>query len=267
MMNKNMDNGKILLIIFIISATLLSAAQSVVTTALTPIMIDLNITSTMVQWLYSSFLLVLGVMIPTTAFIAKRFKIKHILVVSLAIFTIASFLDFIAPNFEILLFARILQGIGCGILLLITQIVIFKIIPKEKWQIYMGLFGFIIGVAPALAPTLGGIIIDSTGWRDIFLVFGVISLIMVIGSIFLVKYEFETSDYSLDVLSLILCIVGCTGLLVGFSNISGNGLDLVYVILPIIVGIICIAIFTHRQKLLEHPLLRMNIMKNKPFVW
>ena len=132
------------LIIFIISAAILSAAQSVVTTSIAGIMADFHISSTTAQWIYSSFLLVLGVMIPLSAFFIRRFKVKHILISSLVLFLIGSVIAFLAPNIEVLVLARVIQAIGSGILLPITQIVLFKIVPEEKWQIYMGLFGFII---------------------------------------------------------------------------------------------------------------------------
>ena len=54
--------------------------------------------------------------------------------------------------FEALIFARVLQAVGSGVLLPITQIVIFKIIPEEKWQVFMGLFGFIIGILLIFNP-------------------------------------------------------------------------------------------------------------------
>ena len=253
------------LIIFIIATTLLSTAQSVVTTGLAGIMSDFHVSSTTAQWVYSSFLLVLGVMIPTSAFISRRFKIKTIIVSCLGLFFIGSLLAYVAPNIGVLIFARVIQAIGSGILLPITQIVILKIIPVEKWQVFMGLFGFIIGIAPALAPTVGGVIIDSVGWRAIFLLFAIATFVLILISIVGVKFEFETSDYSLDFASLILCVIACVGIMLGFSNIAGNGFDLVYVISPIVIGFIALVIFSKRQFSIKYPLLDLRILKHKYF--
>ena len=253
------------LIIFIIATTLLSTAQSVVTTGLAGIMSDFHVSSTTAQWVYSSFLLVLGVMIPTSAFISRRFKIKTIIVSCLGLFFIGSLLAYVAPNIEVLILARVIQAIGSGILLPITQIVILKIIPVEKWQVFMGLFGFIIGIAPALAPTVGGVIIDSVGWRAIFMLFAIATFVLILISIVGVKFEFETSDYSLDFASLILCVIACVGIMLGFSNIAGNGFDLVYVILPIVIGFIALVIFSKRQFSIKYPLLDLRILKHKYF--
>ncbi len=265
MITMKFDTETITLIIFIIAAALLSTAQSIVTTGLSEIMIDFQISSTTAQWIYSSFLLVLGVMIPISAYIFRRFKIKIILLFSLILFLIGSIISYISPNIEVLITSRVIQALGAGILLPITQIVLLKIIPVEKWQVYMGLFGFIIGIAPAIAPTVGGLIIDSVGWRSIFLIFAVITVILIAVSAVAVKLDFETGEYPLDFISLILCVVACVGIMLGFSNIAENGFSLIYVILPIVVGVITLVLFILRQYKISHPLLNLKVLKNKYF--
>ena len=264
-MDVNVDRGMSTLIIFIIAAALLSAAQSVVTTGITGIMTDFHVSSTTVQWIYSSFLLVLGVMIPLSAFFTRRFKVKTILISSLSLFFIGSIIAFLAPNIEILILARVIQAIGSGILLPITQIVLFKVIPEEKWQVYMGLFGFIIGIAPALAPTAGGMIIDSVGWRSIFLLFAIAIAVLILISFFVVKLEFETGEYPLDIISLILCVLACVGIMLGFSNIAENGFDVLMVMLPIVVGAVSLILFVRRQFNIKAPLVDLHALKNKYF--
>jgi len=264
-MNENIDRGMSTLIIFIIAAAILSAAQSVVTTGIAGIMADFHISSTTVQWIYSSFLLVLGVMIPLSAFFTRRFKVKTILISSLTLFLIGSIIAYFAPSIEVLILARVIQAIGSGILLPITQIVLFKVIPEEKWQVYMGLFGFIIGIAPALAPTAGGFIIDSVGWRSIFLIFAVMIAVLILVAAVVVKLEFETGHYPLDISSLILCVLACVGIMFGFTNIAENGFDLVWVILPIVIGAVSLVLFVKRQFGIDTPLVDLHALKNKYF--
>ena len=264
-MNENIDRGMSTLIVFIIAAAILSAAQSVVTTGIAGIMADFHVHSTTAQWIYSSFLLVLGVMIPLSAFFTRRFKVKTILLSSLALFLIGSIIAYLAPSIEVLILARVVQAIGSGILLPITQIVLFKVIPEEKWQVYMGLFGFIIGIAPALAPTAGGFIIDSVGWRSIFLIFAImIAVLMLVASV-AVKLEFETGHYPLDIYSLILCVLSCVGIMFGFTNIADNGFDLIWVILPIVIGGVSLVLFVKRQFGIKTPLVDLHALKNKYF--
>ncbi|WP_405304123.1 MFS transporter [Methanobrevibacter sp.] len=262
-MNTQIKTGKTALIMFIIAAAVLSAAQTVVTTGISSITSDFQTTTNIAQLVYSSFLLVLGVMIPLSAFIARRFKVKTILISSLAIFLIGAILSFISPSIEILIISRVIQGIGAGILLPITQIVLFKVVPEEKWQVYMGLFGLIIGIVPALAPTLGGAIIDYAGWRPIFLIFAIIIAILILISMVAVKLEFETGDYPLDILSLILCILACSGIMFGFNNITKDVSP--YMVIPIIIGVISLFIFVKRQFNIKTPLVSLIPLKNKFF--
>lgn len=264
-MNENINKGMMTLILFIIAATILSAAQTVVTTSISVIMKDFGVSSSNAQWIYSSFLLVLGVMIPLSAYFTRRFKVKSILIASLGLFLLGSILAYFANGIVVLIIARIIQAAASGILLPVTQIVLFKVIPKEKWQVYMGLFGFIIGIAPALAPTLGGVAIDIWGWRSIFLIFSVVIAILILLSFVGVKLEFETGDYPLDISSLILCVLTCVGLMFGFSNFADYGFDLIWVILPIVVGVISLVLFVKRQFSIDKPLLDLHALKNKYF--
>jgi len=193
-MNVKLDRGMSTLLVFIVAAAILSAAQSVVTTGIAGIMADFHVSSTTAQWIYSSFLLVLGVMIPLSAYITRRFKVKTILLSSLALFLVGSLLAYVSPNIIVLIIARVIQAIGSGILLPITQIVLFKVIPEEKWQVYMGLFGFIIGIAPALAPTAGGMIIDYVGWRSIFLIFAGMVFILILIALVLLNWNLKPAS-------------------------------------------------------------------------
>ena len=261
------NEGLITLIMLIIACAFTTTAQSIVTTSLQQYMIDFSISSATAQWTYSVYLLVLGVMIPPTAYITRRFKLKTILIVSLILFIIGSLIAFISANIEILILGRILQAMGTGILTPICQIVIFKVLPEEKWAIFMGLFGFIIGIMPAMGPTVGGILIDMYSWRAIYELFAVITAVILILSYILVKFELETENYPLDVSSLIMSIIFCVGIMLGFSNIAEHGFDMIYVILPIVIGVIVLIAFVRRQKILEKPLINLKVLKNKYFVY
>ena len=148
----------------------------------------------------------------------------------------------------------------------VTQIVLFKIIPEEKWQIYMGIFGLVIGIIPALAPVLGGFIVDTMGWRYIFLILAAAVFVLTLVSLVAIKVEFETGPYPLDFASLIVCLLACIGLMFGFSNVAEHGFtNLYWVILPIVIGIISLILFVKRQFRIETPLLDLHVIKNKFF--
>ena len=130
----------------------------------------------------------------------------------------------------------------------------------------MGLYGFIIGVAPAIGPTLAGAVIDSFGWKSLFYILGTIALIDVVLALVFLKNVGETKKDKLDVISLILSTLGFGGLLIGISNQGNYSWTNYLTYLPIIVGIISLIIFTIRQLKLEDPLLSLRVFKSKTFL-
>ena len=246
-------SGLITLIILIMASAVTLISQSIVTTSLPYYMNDFAISSATAQWTYSIFLLVLGVMIPPTAYITKRFKIKTILITSLILFIMGSVICFLSTGIEMLIVGRI--------------ILIFRIMPEEKWGFFMGLMGFLVGIVPAMGPTIGGFIVDLYNWRVIFEFLAIIAVAILILSMLLANFELETEKYPLDVPSLILSILFCVGLMIGFSNVAEFGFSLTHVILPIVVGAISLIMFVNRQNKIEKPLVNLNVLKNKYFVY
>ena len=109
--------------------------------------------------------------------------------------------------------------------------------------------------------------IDLYGWRVIFEFLAIIAMIILILAVIFANYELETQDYPLDFPSLILSILFCVGLMIGFSNIAEFKVSFIYVILPIIVGVISLIIFVKRQNKIRKPLVNLNVLKNKYFVY
>lgn len=138
-------------------------------------------------------------------------------------------------------------------------------IPEEKWQIYMGVLGLVIGIAPVCGSLIGGFIIDYYTWRAIFMILTVLAIIVAILGFIVINVEFETEDYPLDYLSVALSIIGCSGVMLGFTNTAEYGLTSLLVIVPIIIGVIALIFFVRRQKGLDKPLINLEVLKNKYF--
>ena len=259
------DKNIQIVVVFVLTAAVMTIAQSIVTTGIVCIMGDFSVSSTIAQWTYSSFLLVVGVMIPLSAFISRRFKVRSIFLFSIGLFIIGSIIAFLAPTIEILICGRVIEAIGNGIIIPYVQILLLKMIPEEKWQIYMGVLGLVIGIAPVCGSLIGGFIIDYYTWRAIFMILTVLAIIVAILGFIVINVEFETEDYPLDYLSVALSIIGCSGVMLGFTNTAEYGLTSLLVIVPIIIGIIALVFFVRRQKGLDKPLINLKVLKNKYF--
>ena len=265
-MNVKLNNRTSLLVLFILAASLVTIAQSIITTGVVYLMGDFSVSSTQAQWSYSAFLLVVGVMIPLSAYISRRFSARTIFFFSLTIFLLGSIICYFSTSLIVLIIGRVLQAIGNGIIMPYVQILLLRTIPEEKWQTYMGLYGLVVAIAPVAGSFIGGFVITLYGWRELFSFFTVATIIILVLGIFFVKDNTPTEDYPLDYLSVVLSIIGCAGVMLGFTNVADYGFTHYLVILPIIVGIITLILFVKHQSKLEKPLINLSILKNKYFL-
>ena len=265
-MNAKLNNRTSLLVLFILAASLVTIAQSIITTGVVYLMGDFSVSSTQAQWSYSAFLLVVGVMIPLSAYISRRFSARTIFFFSLIIFLLGSIICYFSTSLIVLIIGRVLQAIGNGIIMPYVQILLLRTIPEEKWQTYMGLYGLVVAIAPVVGSFIGGFVITLYGWRELFSFFTVATIIILVLGTFFVKDNTPTQDYPLDCWSVALSIIGCAGVMLGFTNVADYGFTHYLVILPIIIGIITLIIFVKRQSKLDKPLINLSILKNRYFL-
>lgn len=239
--------------------------ETLLTTALPRIMKDFKIEYSQVQWLTTAFLLTNGVVVPLSAFIIQRYTTRQVFLTGIAIFLIGTLLGGFSPNFTILLIARVIQALGSGIMMPLMMTTILDIFEPHERGKYMGFFGLVIGLAPAIGPTLSGYLVEYFNWRSLFHVVAPISAITFILALKIVKNVGTNVKAPIDIISIILSILGFGGLLYGVSSISHDGWDNPIVLLTIIGGIILVGLFIWRQQRLETPLLSFKVFKNKEF--
>jgi len=251
--------------ILLFNSIVASLAQTVLNTALAPIMVDMNITAGTAQWLISSFSLVMGIMVLATAFLIKKFSCRILYISSVILFCTGLLLAATAQNFTMLLIGRIFQALSTGILVSLTQVMILTVFPAEERGSKMGIFGLAASAAPVLAPTIAGIVIDNMGWRMIF--WGALALSLIISSVgfFVIKNITENRKTKFDTFSFILCSLGFTCIIIGLGNWGSAYLSVINVFIPIIIGLISLFCFIYRQKKLPEPFLQLNIFKNREF--
>lgn len=258
-------SNKLLLVVLISGAFMTILNQTLLGTALPPIMKDLGITEGTVQWLQSAFMLVNGIMIPVTAFLIKRFTTRKLFLTAMSLFAFGTFIAAIAPNFGILLGGRIFQGAGAGIMMPLLQTIMFLIFPVEKRGTAMGMFGLVIAFAPAIGPGLSGYLVEHFAWRSVFYVVFPIAILNIIAAYFLLKNVTETTAIKVDVPSVILSTLGFGGILYGFSIAGNVGWLSAQVGIAILIGGISLFVFIKRQLKLDQPMLEFRVFKYNIF--
>lgn len=262
------DRGRVyaLFAIVVFACAFGSLTQTVMNSMLGGVEADFGVDAATGQWLTTIYMLVLGITVPLVTFLSIKFSIRSLLFLTLALFFVGSLVAFVAPAFEILVAARVLQAFAAGITLPLVQSIAMLRFPRGQNGTAMGIAGIAMGFAPNIGPTIGGALVDSWGWRSFFAILMVALAILFVLSALLVNRE-DASDRPavLDVPSFVLSTLGFGGLLLGFSSASSAGFADPVVWIALVVGVACLVLFVRRQKRVEHPLISMDIFASRRY--
>ena len=239
-------------------------SANLLTTALPTIMTAFEIDTTTVQWLTSGYSLVDAVVTPLSAYFLGKFRVKRLYSTGLCFYIAGCIIAIFAPVFPVLLAGRMMQAIAAGIMMPMSITLIMLIFPREKRGTANGIVSLVISFAPAIGPTVGGLIIDAVGWRALFMVMMAIGIVLLVLAIaFVTDYEgFE--GYGLDIPSVVLMSLGMVCLLYGISS-STSASSIVLPIALIVVGIVVLALFAKRQLGLEQPMLKVDVLFSRRY--
>ena len=256
---------KIIFLNIVVICTATSMMSTALATAIPSISAALQISDSLTQWLTSGYMLVMGIMMPASAFFVKRFSTKKLYTATALTFVVGMVIDLCAMDFLTLMFGRILQAAANGILMSMAQVVLMTIYLKERHGAVLGWYGLSMSAAPIIAPTIAGIMINVFGWRGAFyipLIIAVISLIITLVSMVDIV---DVSKIPFDALSFVMCAMMFGGITLGISSITTYGIDSMLTYVPLIVGIVGTALFIHRQLHIDKPFLELRLFKNRQF--
>ena len=254
-----------MMIAVLLSGTLLVVLNAtMLSPALPHIMNDTGVGATTVQWLTSGYMLVEAVVIPMNAFFVGKFSTRKLFIGGIAWFGIASVVAALAPNFYVILLGRAMMAMATGVIMPMTFTLILLIFPREKRGSAMGIVGLIISFAPAIGPSLSGALVDTVGWRMLFIIVAVLAAIVVLFASFSLKNFEGFEQVPFDPASVFLLACGMIGLLYGISSATSAENILIPIAL-IGVGLVLLGLFVYRQTKLEVPLLRVQVLKTRRF--
>ncbi|WP_285313678.1 DHA2 family efflux MFS transporter permease subunit [Pseudarthrobacter sp. fls2-241-R2A-168] len=246
--------------------------ETIMNVALQRLMVDLQVDAPTVQWLSTGFMLTMAVVIPTTGFILQTLSTRAVFMLAMGLFAGGTALAAVAPGFEVLLLARIVQAGGTAIMLPLLMTTILTLVPMAKRGAVMGNVSIAISVAPAMGPTVSGLILEHFTWRFMFVfVLPVALAALAIGAKYLTNVG-ETEKAKLDALSVILTVPAFGGLVYGLSQIGGgHGGQAgpgVAAIAALVIGVASLAVFVLRQLRLQKgdaPLLDLRAFNFRMF--
>ncbi len=241
--------------------------STVVNIALPTIIEDYGITLSVASWIINAFVLTLAVLLVTFGKLADMFGRSRFFLMGLVIFTISSFLCGIAPNEEVLIVARVLQGIGGAMVIPASMMLVRTAVPPEKTGLAMGIWGAVGALAVAVGPSLGGVVTEYINWRWVFY----INVPVVVLSYPFIRIAFKghhdvRTPFSLDFGGIVTLSAGLYFLT--YAILQGEALGWTSQVIYLYFGISLVSalLFILIERKVRQPLVDFTIFQNRHYV-
>lgn len=251
--------------IMMVGAFLSMLNNTLLNVAIPSIMNHFDVSTATAQWLTTGYMLVNGILIPTSAYLLQKYSIRNLFLTAIFVFSLGTIVAGFAPTFSVLLVSRMVQAAGSAILMPLLMNYMLINFPIEIRGRVMGMMGLVMFFAPAIGPTLSGWILEHYDWKMLFHLLSPIGIIIFIFGFIMIRDKKEKVKVPLDKLSIILSSLGFGGILYGFSSAGSMGWESWPVILTLFVGSISLIIFIIRQFRLPTPLLEFRVFKYPMF--
>ncbi|MCO1660634.1 DHA2 family efflux MFS transporter permease subunit [Pseudonocardia humida] len=257
--------------VLLVSAFVAILNETTMTVALPVLLRELQIEASVGQWLTAGFLLTMSVVIPITGFLIRRVGTRVLYGTAMALFSVGTLVAALAPGFGVLLVARIIQAGGTAIMMPLLMTTVMTLVPPQRRGALMGNISIVISVAPAIGPTVSGLVLQTFGWRAIFWLVLVVAVVALVLGLRKMSDIGERTDTPVDLPSVVLSVLGFGGLVYGLSSIghsSDGGQTPVAVWVAFGVGVVGLALFVARQIRLQRTdraLLDLRTFRSRTF--
>ena len=221
-------------------------------------------------WILTSYLIASGIVVPSVDWFSKFFGRKVFFIACILIFNASSLLCGMATSLDMMILARILQGLGGGALLPVSQAILLEAFPPEKRALAMSIFGFGVVVAPVIGPILGGWLTDNWSWNWIFFInipFGILAAITSKLWIFDPPYAQKQADAKIDYVGFFFLIVWLVTFQVFLDK--GNNADWFgseWICWTFGVSMVAMILFIYSQIIKKDSIIDLSVFKDKGFV-
>jgi DHA2 family multidrug resistance protein len=260
-------NRVIITITAIMCALLEIIDTTIVNVALNEMKGNLGATLNDVSWVITAYAIANVIIVPLTSWLSQQFGRRNYFAVSIVIFTVASFLCGNATNIWELVFFRFIQGLGGGALLVTSQTIITEVYPPEKRGMAQALYGMGVIVGPTLGPPLGGYIVDHVSWPYIFYInipIGVVATLLTLSYVKSPNYGGKKSMAEVDWFGILFLIMAVGSLqFVLEKGQEHDWFEDVWIILFSVVAVLGVYLFIWRELVAKDPAVELRVLKDK----
>jgi DHA2 family multidrug resistance protein len=239
--------------------------SSIVNVALPDMMGNLGASLDEIAWVSTGYILASVIIIPLTGWLGDFFGRKRYFVGSIVLFTVTSFLCGASTSLSELVFWRIVQGLGGGALMTVSQAVLFESFPRREAGMAMALFGLGVMVGPTIGPTLGGWLTDNYGWPWIFYVnlpVGVLAAVMITAYVHDPEHQRKPPSVDYIGIALLAMSVGAMQYLLEYGQRDDWFESRIMVMLAIVSVVGGIALLW-REMTTEHPVIDFRVLRHR----
>jgi DHA2 family multidrug resistance protein len=241
-------------------------AMTTVNVAVPDVMGAFGIGQDKAQWMSSAYMATMTAGMLLNAWMSGVLGERRTFIGALFFFSLGAVMGGMAPNEDMLIFARVLQGFSAGIAQPLVMATIFTVFPAERRGTAMGIFGLGVVFAPAIGPTLGGLMIEYFSWRYVFYIsLPFCGLAAIMGALFMPTRPLAREIPPFDWLGFALLCVGLWGLMTGIADGQREGWHSDVIVFRLVLGTVAAVGFVLWELHTPRALLDMRIFANLEF--
>jgi EmrB/QacA subfamily drug resistance transporter len=251
--------------VVVLGAVMSILDTTVVNVAINTLGRDFHTSLSTIQWIVTGYTLALATVIPLTGWGADRFGTKRLYMISIALFIAGSALSGAAWSAGSLIFFRVLQGLGGGMLMPAGMTILTRAAGPQRVGRVMAIMGVPMLLGPILGPILGGWLVDDVSWRWIFFINLPIGLIALASSLRVLPKDRPEPSERLDFLGLLLLSPSLAMVIYGFAQVNAHGFGSAQVLVPALVGIALLTLFVRHALHHSNPIIDLRLFLNRTF--
>lgn len=252
-------NTKAIMFVLLLGGFVALFNETILNVAFPKLMVEMHVSAATVQWLTTGYVLVVGILVPITAFLMHTFTTKELYVGAICLFLFGTLCAVFSNSFTTLLISRLVQALGTGMLIPIMMNSALVITPPEKHGSIMGLCASVLTLGPALGPTVSGLLLQFFSWHSLFILLIPILIVCIIGGLIFLQNTSIITKPKIDYLSIVLSSIGFAGFIYAVSSVGTASLLSTVIIFAI--GIASLIFYGKRQLSLKQPMLEIRAFK------
>jgi len=262
-----LDRGVLLIASVVVLGAIMSILDvTVVNVAIQTLAKEFDAPLSTIQWVATGYTLALATVIPLTGWAADRFGTKRLYMTSIFLFVIGSMLSGLAWSSESLIFFRVLQGFGGGMIMPLGMTILTRAAGPQRVGRVMAIIGVPMLLGPIIGPILGGYLVDAASWRWIFFINLPIGIAALIASQRILARDVPQPAHRLDWQGLALLSPGLALFIYGLAQTSGaGGFGRWQVIVPGLIGIAMVTGFVFHGLRTSDALIDLRLFTNRVF--